>query len=71
MDISHVGYRAACRGGPQDLAGEAGESHALEPTTMAAATGLSDSTIGRIWREHGLKPHVIDTYSSIERTPVR
>lgn len=30
--------------------------------TMAAATGLSDSTIGRIWREHGLKPHLIDTF---------
>ena len=29
---------------------------------MAQATGLSDSTIGRIWREHGLKPHLIDTF---------
>lgn len=26
-------------------------------STMAQVTGLSDSTIGRIWREHGLKPH--------------
>ena len=26
-------------------------------TLMAAATGLSPSTVGRIWRAHGLKPH--------------
>ena len=25
--------------------------------TMAAASGRSDSTVGRIWRTHGLKPH--------------
>ena len=29
---------------------------------MARATGLSDSTIGRIWREHGLKPHRVGTF---------
>jgi len=29
---------------------------------MAAATGMSDSTIGRIWREHGLKPHLVSTF---------
>lgn len=31
-------------------------------STMARATGLSDSTIGRIWREHGLKPHRSETF---------
>lgn len=31
-------------------------------STMAAATGLSDSTIGRIWREHGIKPHRVETF---------
>ena len=31
-------------------------------STMAAATGLSDSTIGRIWREYGLKPHLVETF---------
>jgi transposase len=31
-------------------------------STMAAATGLSDSTVGRIWREHGLKPHRVETF---------
>jgi len=30
--------------------------------TMAAATGLSESTIGRIWREHGLKPHRVSSF---------
>ena len=31
-------------------------------TTMATATGLSPSTIGRLWREQGLKPHLIETF---------
>ena len=38
-----------------------GQTH-WSRSTMAQATGLSDSTIGRIWREHGLKPHLIDTF---------
>ena len=29
---------------------------------MAKATGLSESTIGRIWRENGLKPHRLRTF---------
>ena len=29
---------------------------------MAKATGLSESTIGRIWRENGLKPHRVRTF---------
>ena len=29
---------------------------------MAAATGLSKSTVGRIWRAFGLKPHLVDTF---------
>lgn len=31
-------------------------------STMAKATGLSDSTIGRIWKRHGLKPHLVKTF---------
>jgi transposase len=31
-------------------------------STMAKEAGLSDSTIGRIWREHGLKPHLVETF---------
>jgi transposase len=38
-----------------------GQTH-WSRATMAAATGLSDSTIGRIWREHGLKPHLVKTF---------
>lgn len=30
--------------------------------TMAKATGLSHSEIGRIWRKHGLKPHLARTF---------
>jgi transposase len=31
-------------------------------TSMAKATGISPSSVGRIWREAGLKPHRIDTF---------
>jgi transposase len=30
--------------------------------SMAARSGLSKSTIGRIWRDFGLKPHLADTF---------
>lgn len=38
-----------------------GQTH-WSRATMAQATGLSDSTIGRIWAEHGLKPHLSETF---------
>jgi transposase len=31
-------------------------------SAMAAQTGLSKSTVGRIWRAFGLKPHLVDTF---------
>ena len=31
-------------------------------SSMAKAVGISDSTVGRIWREHGLKPHLVSTF---------
>ncbi len=31
-------------------------------TSMAAAMNLSPSTVGRVWREHGLKPHLVRTF---------
>lgn len=31
-------------------------------STMAKASGLSDSTVGKIWRTHGLKPHLVNTF---------
>ncbi|WP_408632878.1 hypothetical protein [Micromonospora sagamiensis] len=31
-------------------------------TSMAKRSGLSKSTIGRIWRDFGLKPHRADTF---------
>jgi len=38
-----------------------GQTH-WSRATMADATGYSESTIGRIWREHGLKPHHVETF---------
>jgi hypothetical protein len=29
---------------------------------MASATGMSQSTVSRIWRAFGLKPHVVQTW---------
>ena len=29
---------------------------------MARRSGLSESTVGRIWRRFGLKPHLIDGF---------
>src|SRR6202790_1219676 len=31
-------------------------------STMARTVGVSDSTVGRIWRANGLKPHRIDSF---------
>jgi transposase len=31
-------------------------------SSMAKAMGVSDSTIGRVWKAHGLKPHLIRTF---------
>ena len=31
-------------------------------STMAKASGLSDSTIGKIWKRHGLKPHLVNQF---------
>lgn len=31
-------------------------------SSMATSSGLSDSSIGRIWRAHGLKPHLSETF---------
>ncbi|MGW1667019.1 IS630 family transposase [Streptomyces microflavus] len=30
--------------------------------SMAAETGLSKSTVGRVWKAFGLKPHLVDTF---------
>jgi len=30
--------------------------------TLAAGTGVSPSTVGRIWRAHGLKPHLVKNF---------
>ncbi len=36
--------------------------------TMAAATGISERSVRRIWRQHGLKPHLVRTFK-ISRDP--
>lgn len=34
---------------------------------MSKATGLSESTIGRLWKEHGLKPHRVETFTPADQ----
>ncbi|MGH8688635.1 MAG: IS630 family transposase [Burkholderiales bacterium] len=36
--------------------------------TMAAACGLSEATVRRIWKQHGLKPHLVKTFK-LSRDP--
>lgn len=36
---------------------------------MAKAVGVSESTVGRIWREHGLKPHRVESFK-LSRDPM-
>ena len=38
-----------------------GETH-WSTRTMAAAAGVSKSTVQRVWKELGLKPHRVDTF---------
>jgi transposase len=38
-----------------------GQTH-WSRTSMARETGVSEATIGRIWRAHGLKPHLFRTF---------
>lgn len=38
-----------------------GQTH-WSRATMAKASGLSETTIGRIWKAHGLKPHKVQTF---------
>ena len=40
-------------------------------STMAAASGLSDSTIGRIWKAHGLKPAFKPHFQALQRPALR
>ncbi len=40
----------------------------LSTRTMAAAAGLSEASVRRIWRAHGLKPHLVETFK-LSRDP--
>jgi hypothetical protein len=35
----------------------------LPTNTMAAVAGVSPSTVGRIWRTFGLKPHMVEGFT--------
>ena len=67
----------APRGGRQRTARSPGKVHAIirrttqttppdathwSTNSMARAAGVSASTVGRIWREHGIKPHRVKSF---------
>lgn len=39
-----------------------GQDSHLSTRTMAAEVGLSQSSVSRIWRAFGLKPHAVETW---------
>ena len=39
--------------------------------SMAAVTGVSESTVGRIWRDHGLKPSSGTNLQTVQRQALR
>ena len=55
--------RRADRGGGGGHAGTpAGRRHPLVAGVDGQRIGLSKSTVGRIWKAFGLKPHLVDTF---------
>lgn len=54
-EVRQLLVRKTTRGTPP------GQTH-WSRTTMAKAMDLSPSTVGRVWREHGLKPHLLRTF---------
>ncbi len=62
--------RAFAAASPEQVAGVVGRTLRETPPaathwtlrSMAKASGLAPSTVHRIWREHGLKPHRVETF---------
>ena len=48
--------------GGDDVAPQAGQCHALDHAHHGAAAGISEASVRRIWRAHGLKPHRVRTF---------
>ena len=52
----------SCRGAARDREaygpGEAQARNAMEPRMLAEEIGVGHTTVQRVWKEHGLKPHL-------------
>src|SRR5215471_9168006 len=47
---------------PPDIGEPTAGSHALGTRSMARHSGISTSSVGRIWRAFGLQPHRLETF---------
>ena len=48
--------------GDHDHAAAPGDATHWSTRSMAAAVGISEASVRRIWRAHGLKPHRVETF---------
>ena len=60
--IPSIGRRKRARIVKKSVEGKPPNATHWSRSLMARATGVSESTVGRIWRAHGLKPHLARTF---------
>ena len=60
--IPSIGRRKRARIVKKTVEGKPPNATHSSRSLMARATGVSESTVGRIWRAHGLKPHLARTF---------
>ena len=60
--IPSIGRRKRARIVKKTVEGKPPNATHWSRSLMARATGVSESTVGRIWRAHGLKPHLARTF---------
>ena len=62
VEIPSIGRRKRARIVKKTVEGKPPNATHWSRSLMARATGVSESTVGRIWRAHGLKPHLARTF---------
>ena len=68
--IPSIGRRKRARIVKKTVEGKPPNATHWSRSLMARATGVSESTVGRIWRAHGLKPHLARTFKLSQRQTI-